>query len=96
MSDIDSSYNNVNVYYTRSTSDIEQGEITESYKIIKSYPIYNGIAKIVINGFENTESVSINDINVQYNIVNSALTQASCQNMLFLGNVHKSKYVVFR
>ncbi len=89
MSDIDSSYNNVNVYYTRSTSDIEQGEITESYKIIKSYPIYNGIAKIVINGFENTESVSINDINVQYNIVNSALTQASCQNMLFLGNVHK-------
>ena len=89
MSDIDSSYNHVSVYYTRSTSDIDQNETTESFKILKTYPIYNGIAKIVINGFENTESVSINDINVQYNIVDSALTQASCQNMLFLGNVHK-------
>lgn len=89
MSDIDSSYNHVSVYYTRSTSDIDQNETTESFKILKTYPIYNGIAKIVINGFEDTESVSINDINVQYNIVDSALTQASCQNMLFLGNVHK-------
>lgn len=89
LSDIDSSYNHVNVYYTRSTSDIDQNEITESYKILKGYPIYNGTAKVVINGFEQTESVSINDINVQYNIVDNALTQASCQNMLFLGNVHK-------
>ena len=89
MSDIDSSYNHVSVYYTRSTSDVDQNEITESFKILKTYPIYNGISKIVINGFERTEQVSINDINVQYNIVDSALTQTSCQNMLFLGNVHK-------
>lgn len=89
MSDIDSSYNHISVYYTRSTSDMDENETTESFKILKTYPVYNGISKIVINGFENTESVSINDINVQYNIVDSALTQASCQNMLFLGNVHK-------
>lgn len=89
LSDIDSSYNHVIVYYTRSTSDIDGNEITTSFKIDKKYNIYNGISTVVINGFETLEEVSINDINVQYNVVDSALTQASCQNMLFLGNVHK-------
>ena len=89
VSDIDSSYNHVVVYYTRSTSDIDGNEITSSFKINKNFNINNGIAKITINGFESKESISINDINVQYNIVDSVTTATSCQNMLFLGNVHK-------
>lgn len=89
MSKIESSYDNVIVYYTRSTSDIDGTEITTSHKILKTFPIYNGISKITINGFEQTSEISINDINVQYNIVDSVETQTSCQNMLFLGNVHK-------
>lgn len=87
LTNIDSSYNNVVVYYTRSTSDIDGNEITTSFKIAKNYAVYNNIARITITGFETTQSVSINDINVAYNVVNSAAAQTTCQNMLFLGNV---------
>lgn len=89
MSKVETSYDNVIVYYTRSTSDMDGAEITSSYKILKTFPIYNGVAKITVTGFEQTQQVSLNDINVQYNIVDSANTQTNCQNMLFLGNVHK-------
>lgn len=87
LSNIDSSYNNVVVYYTRSTSDVDGNEITTSFKIVKNYTVYNNIARVNITGFETVQSVSINDINVSYNVVNSAVAQATCQNMLFLGNV---------
>jgi hypothetical protein len=53
LSNIDSSYNNVVVYYTRSTSDVDGNELTSSFKILKMYSVYNNIAKINITGFEN-------------------------------------------
>lgn len=87
LSNIDSSYNNVVVYYTRSTSDVNGNELTSSFKILKMYSVYNNIAKINITGFENVQEISINDINVAYNVVSNAAAQATCQNMLFLGNV---------
>lgn len=87
LTNIDSSYNNVVVYYTRSTSDIDGNEMTTSFKIMKQFAVYNNVAKISITGFETVQSVSINDINVAYNVVNSAVAQTTCQNMLFLGNV---------
>lgn len=87
LTNIDSSYNNVVVYYTRSTSDIDGNEVTTSFKIMKQFAVYNNVAKISITGFETVQSVSINDINVAYNVVNSAVAQTTCQNMLFLGNV---------
>lgn len=90
IQNIDSSYNNVVVYYTRSTSDIDGNEITTSYKVLKQFSVYNGVANIHITGFENTQEVSINDINVQYNVINNAKAQTTCQNMLFLGNVEKT------
>lgn len=87
LTDIDSSYNNVVVYYTRSTSDIDGNEITSSFKILKQFSVYNNVAKVNITGFENVQAVSINDINIAYNVVSSAAAQTTCQNMLFLGNV---------
>ena len=88
LSKIDTSYNNVVVYYTRSTSDIDGNELTTSFKVLKNYSVYNGISKINITGFENVQEVSINDINVAYNVVDNSLAQTACQNMLFLGNVN--------
>lgn len=61
--------------------------MTTSFKIMKQFAVYNNVAKISITGFETVQSVSINDINVAYNVVNSAAAQTTCQNMLFLGNV---------
>lgn len=87
LTNIDSSYNNVVVYYTRSTSDVDGNELTSSFKILKQFSVYNNVAKITITGFETVQPISINDINVAYNIVDKAVTQTTCQNMLFLGNV---------
>lgn len=89
ISNIDTSYNYVIVYYTRSTSDIWTDETTTAFKILKKYPVNNNRSQIVVNGFEDKIEVSLNDINTQYQIVDSAYTQASAQNRLFLGNLNK-------
>ena len=47
------------------------------------------IACPVINGYEDSLDVSINEINEQYNLVESSRTQDIAQNMLFMGNVNK-------
>lgn len=87
ITSIDSSYDNLVVYYTRSSASVNKQEITQSFKIFKHFPIYNGIAKVSITGYEDRQEVPINDINVQYNVVDNAATQETCQNMLFLGNI---------
>lgn len=87
MSNIDSSYNYVSVYFTRASSTEDGSEFTNAYKIQKQFVVYNGVAKIFITGFETTLEASINELNIGYNVVDSAKTQAACQNMLFLGNV---------
>jgi len=44
---------------------------------------------IVITGWETFTDIALEDLNINYNLVDSAKTQAVSQNMLFLGNVHK-------
>ena len=89
LSNLDASYSNVVVYYTRYTSDNLANKTTEAFKIMKNFPIYSTNAEIRINGYEEKLAVSINDINAQYNIVESVNTQDIAQNMLFMGNVKK-------
>ena len=87
---LDPSYNYINVYYSRYTAEAGENFSTEYKKINKKYNIStSGISNIIITGFEEVDSISSSDINVHYNIVDFAKTQASCQEMLFLGNVHK-------
>jgi hypothetical protein len=43
----------------------------------------------LFTGFENQVPISAADINLNYNVIDSAVAQTACQNMLFLGNVHK-------
>jgi hypothetical protein len=43
--------------------------VTEYKKISKKYP--KGISKLIITGFEETEDISVTDINLQYNIVDA-------------------------
>ena len=89
LSNLDPAYNNVVVYYTRSSADNLNNYETTAHKIAQYYPIYNTICDLRINGFEDQLDVSINDINNQYNLVESAKTQDIAQNMLFMGNVNK-------
>lgn len=91
LSNLDPSYSNVVIYYTRYTSDNLANKTTEAFKILKNFPIYSNNSEIRINGFEEKLAVSINDINTQYNLVESAYTQEIAQNMLFMGNVKRNE-----
>ena len=90
ISNIDSAYQYVNVYYTRATSDIYQHSVVTAYKIEQKYLVTNSLtADITITGNESIIEIPISDINPYYQIMQSARAQTACQNMLFLGNVKK-------
>ena len=90
ISNIDTSYNYIYIYYSRYTAEADEAFNTEYIKVDKKFIVNNsGIASIVFTGFEDTIPISASDINLNYNIIDSAYTATSCQNMLFLGNVHK-------
>lgn len=89
INNIDSSYDYVKIYYTRSTSDIDQLRQTTAYKIHKKFVVHNGSCSVLITGNEDKTNIPISGINTQYFIVNKAKAQAVCQNMLFLGNINK-------
>ena len=90
ISNLDNSYSYLIIYYSRSSAEADLNAITEYVKIEKHFTINNaGICNAVITGFEDITQITAADININYNIVDSAKAQAVCQNMLFLGNVHK-------
>lgn len=89
VTNIDSSYDYLKVYYTRSTSDIDSLRHTSAHRIEKKFVVRNGTCSILITGNEDKTDIPITDINVQYFMADKAKAQAACQNMLFLGNVNK-------
>ena len=89
LNNVDPGYSYVRVYYTRNTSDIDGIRITTNHLIDHKYVIKSTDCSITITGYETTSEISDSEINVQYNLVESAKTAAQCQNMLFLGNVKK-------
>ena len=90
MSNIDPSYDYLYVYYSRSTAEGSENFNTEYKKIDKKFTVNNaGVSNIHINGYEPTIAITAQDINLNYSIVDAAKAQTQCQNMLFLGNVHK-------
>ena len=90
LTNIDSSYQYVNVYYTRSTSDIDQNAVVQAVKIEQKYLVNNALnCNIIVTGYEDTIEIPVTDINPMYQMADSVETQTSCQNMLFLGNIHK-------
>lgn len=90
LSNLDTSYDYVHVYYSRSSAEGGNHRATEYVKINKDYPINNArLSNIYITGYEPITNITAEDINLQFNIVDSAYTSAICQNRLFMGNVHK-------
>lgn len=87
---IDTAYSVVNVYYSRYTAEQEENFNTEYIKVDKKYLVNNaGYCNILVTGFEPLISITAADINDTYELIDSAKAQVACQNMLFLGNVHK-------
>lgn len=87
ISNLDSDFVNLKVYYTKSSGD--KTNHTSAFKILKDYPIRNGNSAILITGDEQTQEVSIDELNVQYNVVSAVKSQTQVQNRLFFGNISK-------
>lgn len=88
--DLDTNYAFLNVYYSRSTSDYSKQEITTYYKISTKYSIKSESFDFRITGYEPTERITRDQINLQYNIIDRNATAAQTQNRLFLANIHKT------
>ncbi len=88
LSNLDSGYQYINVYYSKHTSDISENEVTSAFKIEQKY-VVNSQDRCLINitGFEQTTEIPIENINMQYQILGAVQTQTECQNRLFFGNV---------
>jgi hypothetical protein len=79
MTDIDSSYDYVTVYYYRNTAENNDNSVTEYVKISKKFIVNKASeAQIIITGFEESEVITASDINLSYNIVDAAHTSAVC------------------
>ena len=90
LTNLDSAYQYISVYYTRVTSDIHQNAVTQAYKIEQKYIINNNnVCTVIINGYEDKTEIPLEEINTYYEVVSDAFTQTACQNRLFLANVHK-------
>ena len=89
ITNLDTSYDYMNIYFTRSTSDYTETEITTAYKIINKKSITDKELNLTITGLEDVEQISIAELNIQYNIVDKVKTQAQVQNMLVFANVDK-------
>lgn len=86
LSNLDRAYSKLYIYYTKDTSDTNGVRCTYAYMINDPYSIKHNSEDITITGYEDVSEVSIEEINLQYNLVTAAKTQAQVQNMLFLGN----------
>jgi len=89
LSNIDTQYDLLKIYYTRTTSDNSQQEITTAHFIDNKYVINGESIDITLTGFEKIQDISIDEINLLYEICSSVKTQAQCQNRLFFGNINK-------
>ena len=92
ITNIDTTFSKLYLYYSREFSDTNGIRMSEAAMITKPYDIKGDSLLININGYEDINQISIEDLNIQYNIVNAAKTQAQVQNMLFLGNIQQSVF----
>ena len=90
LSNIDETFSKFYVYYTREYSDLNGFRTLETVALTKPYEILGNSQELIINGFEQSDVISFEELNVQYNYVTNVKTQTQVQNMLFFGNVEKT------
>lgn len=87
LSNIDTSFSKVYLYYVRETSDINGFRVTHTMALNEPYDITDDSMTLTINGFEDTTELTEEELNIQYMYVDTVKTQAQVQNRLFFGNV---------
>lgn len=68
--------------------------MSEVKMITKPYECAKSKTRITITGNEQTTDLTIDDLNIQYNLVTAVKTQAQVQNMLFFGNVQQKTIAI--
>lgn len=89
ITNIDLSFSKYYIYYTRDFCDANGLRKTLSYMLTKPFDIKNTEEVFTINGYEDVEEVSEEELNINYHIVTNVKTQSQVQNMLFFGNVEE-------
>lgn len=84
---VDSAYDYVHVYFTRTTATAGTVASYTCYKIDQNYRVLNNKCDITITGQEFIQPFPFSDIAIPHATFKAARTQAICQNRLFLGNV---------
>lgn len=92
ITNIDSSYNFLIVYYSRSTSGTSEQEQTTYHKINNKFTIQKKDSQYRITGYEPSTVITKEQINIQYNIIDRNASTAQAQNRLFLANTHKATF----
>ena len=92
VSQIDTSFSKFYIYYTREYSDLNGFRLTETVSVVNPYDITGTTQDVIINGYEKTENINTDELNIKYHYVTNVKTQAQVQNMLFFGNIEN--YVV--
>lgn len=92
LSNTDPGYDKVNIYYTKATSASNGSMTTQAFRVDRNFKLSEvGSTIITITGFEEADEISMDEINIRYQIYGNAETQAAAQNILFLGNLEKPK-----
>jgi len=89
INNLDLSYDYLNIYYTRSTGDYNEIELTQAYKINTKTILSGNSMLLTITGYDEVTEIPVEQLNIQYNVVDKVKTQTQVQNMLFFGNVDK-------
>lgn len=87
LTNIDEAYDYIKVYYSRTSSDLDQNRQVTAHKLVKKFVVSRNQCHIVITGDEEEELIPTSELVSEYFIAEKVKTQAQCQNMLFLGNV---------
>ena len=89
LTNIDTSFSKIYVYYSREFSDLNGVRQTETKLIKEPYNVKSDSQEILINGYEELADSTEEQLNIKYNLITNAKTQAQNQNMLFFGNVEQ-------
>lgn len=90
ISNLDLSYNAFKLYYVRNYSDTLGARLTQAVELTEEFSFTESTQEVVITGYELTNEITLDELNIRYQTVNHVKTQAQVQNMLFFGNVHKN------
>lgn len=90
ITNIDTEYSHLRIYYSRSTSNIHESASTTCHLIDHLYPLTldntSKKARIIITGLENVINIEESELNTRYNINDYVRSQAVVNSRLFLGN----------